>query len=565
MGLTSQTAKQDSRDVDDVRTKLLELAEANRTGELIDLVMELLVQARSENTALAARLHNALRMLYGRKSEQVDAAQLALALEALGEQVPESAVAAIAPPPTEPAAPGADETVAQPATPPAPPRGRGGRKRLPAHLPREPKEIRVPDAERVCAICGSTKKCMGHIVSEILEFVPAQLKVIEERREKLACVPCEGQISVAPSEKVMERGRPGPSLVSHLIVDKFQDAMPIYRQSQAFVRLDLPLSASTLGDWTRFGIEVLEPIALRIVELVLADFYVGADDTGLRVLDKRHPKGVKKGHLWAYVGMTIGLIAFDYTPTWAAADGPERFLASFRGFLHTDGYAGFEGALEVPEAERPHDLPAERRLGCGMHIRRKFEEAADAGDPRGAIALAYLKKLYRIEDACKAEKLDAAGRLERRTSESVPVVDELYKWLTELQPRLVPGTLLHGATRYAKNQESAWRLCFTDGRFEIDNGEVERQLRRAATGRKNYLFAGSDAGAKRIAIAYSVLASCQKNNVNPIAYLTDVIVKLQAGWPKARLDELLPHRWRPDLSQTAAPPADSVPPVAALD
>jgi len=544
MGTTSP-AEQPGHDVDDVREKLQELAEANRTEELIELVIGLLVKARTENTALASRLHHALRLLYGRKSERVDAAQLALALEALGPEAPASAVLAITPPAAPPAA---DETVGPPFSPPSPPRGRGGRSRLPAHLPREVKEIRVPEGERVCARCGSTKKCIGHVVSEILEFVPAQLKVIEERREKLACVPCEGQISVAPSEKVMERGRPGPCLIANLIVDKFQDAMPLYRQSQAFVRLDLLLSASTIGDWTRFGLEVLVPIAMRIIELVLVDFYVGADDTGLRVLDKQHPKGVKKGHLWGYVGMTIGLVAFDYTPNWVAKDGPVRFLATFRGFLHTDGYTGFEAALEVPEEARSPDLPEERRLGCGMHIRRKFEEAAEAGDARGAIALAYISKLYRIEAACKAEQLDAAARLERRTRESVPVVDELYKWLAELQPRLVPGTQMHGATRYALNQERAWRRCFTDGCFEIDNGEIERQLRRAATGRKNYLFAGSDAGAKRIAIAYTILASCQKNNVNPIAYLTDVIVKLQAGWPKARLDELLPHRWRPDLT-----------------
>jgi hypothetical protein len=270
---------------------------------------------------------------------------------------------------------------------------------------------------------------------------------------------------------------------------------------------------------------------------------IRADDTGLRVLDRSHPKGVKLGHMWGYVS-DDNLVAFDYTPTWEAK-GPHNFLEGFRGFLQGDGYAGFKAGLT---RERGDPIIAEeRRLGCAMHIRRKFEQAADA---RGAIALAYFRKLYDIERSCKTEGVDFEARKSRRDQLSRPVVDELYRWIHELHPRLVPGTSLHAATRYAINQEPVFRRCFDDGRFEIDNGEVERQLRRIAIGRKNFLFAGSDAGASRLAVAYTLLGSCHMRGIDPLAYLTDVIDKLQNGWPRSQLSELLPDAWKSPTAQT---------------
>ena len=274
-------------------------------------------------------------------------------------------------------------------------------------------------------------------------------------------------------------------------------------------------------------------------------------DTGIRVLDRDDPRGVKKGHIWGYVG-DCNLVAFDYTKDWKA-DGPAKFLRPFRGFMQGDGYAGFDRALRPPDDEDGEEapvVPENRRLGCGMHIRRKFEAAAQAGDARGAIVLSYFKKLYDVERSCKDDGVSAEVRKERRAELSMPLVNELFTWVAELHPKLVPGTLLHKATRYAVNQELFFRRCFDDGRFEIDNGEVERQLRRIAIGRKNYLFAGSDAGADRIATACTILGSAHLNGIDPLAYLTDVIAKLQAGWPMSRIDELLPDVW----SKPAATP-----------
>ena len=270
----------------------------------------------------------------------------------------------------------------------------------------------------------------------------------------------------------------------------------------------------------------------------------------MRVLDRDHPKGVKRGHIWAFVGAGegAGLVAFHYAPTWKAVH-PAAFLKSFQGYLQGDGYAGYGAMLRDEQSDEPL-VPDERRLGCGMHIRAKFEKAAKVGDARAAVALAYLKAIYRVEASCKQEGLSSDARHARRQELSIPQVNELYRWIHELHPRLVPKTPLYMATQYALNQEAAWRRCFTDGRFEIDNGEVERQLRRVALGRKNYLFAGSDKGAERLAVAYTVLNSCHMNGVNPLAWAADVIEKLQSGWPQSRLDELLPDAWAKRASHT---------------
>ena len=515
------------------------MAQEGRVEDLIELVMSLLLRVHAENTALAARLQSALRMLYGRRSEKVSAEQIAHMLDALGAEAPDAARDALEEDPV-PEPPPSD-------SPPKPPRAHKGRGALPAHLPRKHRVIAVPEAERTCAECGTEKTCIGHIRSEVLEFVPAQFVVVEEAREKLACPTCQSGVVAAPSEKVMDRGRPGPGLLAKTIVDKFEDSMPLYRQAKEAERMGVRISPSTLGDWSAFALDVLAPIGHRVKSRVLASMYVRCDDTGLRVLDRDHPQGVKKGHIWAYVGGA--LVACNYTPNWKA-EGPGEFLKGFRGFLQGDGYAGFDKALQM-HADRDDAVqgaslvPSERRLGCGMHIRRKFEEAVNSGEKRAAVALALMKGIYRLEGEYKDRGLSPEERLTERTARSMPLVDELYRWVHDVHGALVPKTLLYKATLYAINQEAAFRRCFTDGRFEIDNGEVERRLRWVALGRKNYLFAGSDKGAERIAIGYTITGSCHMNGVNPLAYMTDVIEKLQSGWPSNRLDELLPDVWKP--------------------
>lgn len=534
-----------------VKRKLEQLATAGRVNELIELVIDLLARMRSTNNALANRLANALRELYGRKSQKITAGDLSALLKTLDDALPPSAADAAKTtsaesnePPPPPAPPPSEGTVPQPPEPPKPPRNGAGRSPLPINLPRRSCTVPVPEDERRCPQCGGARVCIGHRTSEILEFYSAHFEVIEEQREKMACPHCpEEGVATAPSEKVMDRGRPGPRLLSHIVVDKFVDAMPLYRQMQKYERGGVALSSSTLGSWSAFAIDVLTPVAERIRTRVFGSTYVRADDTGMRVLDRDHPKGVKRGHIWAFVGAGAGanLVAFQYAPSWKA-EHPAAFLRGFRGYLQGDGYAGYAAMLRDDGGGEPL-VPEERRLGCGMHIRAKFEKAAKLGDARAAVALAYLKSIYRVEAACKDEGLSPEARRARRQEVSIPHVNDLYRWIGELHSDLVPNTPLYAATQYALNQEAAFRRCFTDGRFEIDNGEVERQLRRVALGRKNYLFAGSDKGAERIAVAYTVLNSCAMNDVNPLAWAADVIEKLQRGWPQARLDELLPDAW----------------------
>lgn len=541
MAATSTTA---ADGLDDVRAKLVELARDGRVDELIELVLHLLLDARNNNTALQARLTKALRELYGRRSEKISAAQLALLFDKIGDEAPAAIVDEAA------SAAGSTEDVPQPPPPPPARTRRGhGRSPLPANLPRETRTLKVAAELRSCLVCGREKECIGHITSEILEFVPASFKVIEEQREKLACKSCEKGVVAAPSEKPMSGGRPGPALLAHLVVDKFQDAMPIYRQAQAFERCGVALSTSTLGDWTTFAIEVLRPIARAITARVLRSFVIGADDTGIRVLDRDHEAGVKRGHMFAYVGDSE-LVAFDYTPDWSAK-GPGKFLEHFDGFVQADGYKGWPAIIEEEGKPKRQVVPPERRLGCAMHVRRPFEAAAKARDARAAIALTYFKSIYDIERECKEQGLGPDARHRERQQHSLPVVNEFYRWLRDLQPKVIPSTPISDAIRYATNQEIYWRRCFDDGRFEIDNGEVERQLRRVALGRKNFLFAGSDAGAERIAIAYTILGSCHMQRINPLAYITDVITKVQNGWPNARRDELLPMAWKLAHSPTA--------------
>jgi transposase len=380
-------------DVQDVGKLLRAMAAEGRVEALIDLVLRLLFDVRTKNSALELRLQKALRALYGRKSQKVSAEQLALLLGELGAEGPAATAAA-----------GDVEVPAPPALPEAPPKGRRGRSPLPAGLPREERVVPVPEAERHCAACGAEKRGMGFVTSEVLEFVPGHVRVLEEKREKLACRTCEGEVAVAPTEKVSDRGRPGPGLLAQLLVDKDQDAMPLYRQVQAFARLGVDLPTSTVGTWNAFACDVLTPVADLVRSRVLSSFVVSVDDTGLRVLDRDHPNGVKKGHVWAFVAG--GLVAYTYTADWSA-DGPAKWLSDFDGFVQGDGYAGYEAQLKG--AAGPVVAEA-RRLGCMMHLRSKFEETLRAGDLRAAVALEHVKALYEVERRAKGDSAPSSAK-----------------------------------------------------------------------------------------------------------------------------------------------------------
>jgi len=255
----------------------------------------------------------------------------------------------------------------------------------------------------------------------------------------------------------------------------------------------------------------------------------------LRVLDRDHPAGVKRGHMWAMVASEPKLAAYFYTKDWSA-DGPAAMLADFEGHLQSDEYAGFDTIAEASDGRIV-------RVGCHMHSRRKFEAALDGGDIRAAIAMNLYKKIYVIERACKDEELDADARKTRRLEETMPLLDELKAWAEDLHPGLTPSSTLRKATTYLTGNWEVLTRFLEDGRLEIDNGIVERELRRVALGRKNWMFAGSDEGAERAAVAFTVLATCRMQGVEPSGYIADILRKLSAGWPMSRIDELLPNAW----------------------
>lgn len=529
-------------DLEDVRAHALHLAKEVGIEHALDLLLELLASARGSNDALTARVHTLLRTLYGRSSEKTSVEQLLLAFEKLGGEVPPAAQ------PSDSEAPADNENGKAPddekATE-APSRKGHARRALPAHLPRETKKVPASLEERVCSACGHARRPDGHRTTSYLEFRPAAFFILDVERERWTCPHCSEPPVVADDDAHFDAGRPGPGLVSKIIVDKAADGMPIERQSKAILRLGITLSPSTLGEWFSWGCDLLEPLGNRLFERARACTYLQADDTGLKVLDRAKKPSVKRGHLWCFVGYDAErapTVAFRYTPTWEAVHA-ETLLCGFKGVLQGDGYAGFETMAAASGGRAAPTLPDDRRLGCGMHIRRKFEAAFDAGDARGAIALGFFRKIYAIED--RVRRSSCEDRLAARRTESIPVVDALYAWIASLEPaRVLPGTPLAKARTYAINQEARWRRCFASGLYFIDNGEPERQIRYPAQGRRAYLFAGSDDGARRLATAYTLIAACRVEGINAWEYLTDVLEKLASNWPRARLDELLPRAWK---------------------
>ena len=509
-------------DVTDVEAKLVAMLDEGRGRDVIRMMLALLVDLRERHTSAEARLHGLLRKVYGRSSEKVATAQLELYLAMLGSPKPKSE--GDKPPPHLPV----------PNTKPAP-KGGGGRKPLPDHLPVEVVQIRVPDAERACPYCGKERASCGHDVARLIEYVPPSFKIIEERREKLVCRPC-GEITTAKvGERVIDGGRPGPQLVAALIVDKWQDATPHHRNADIFGRLGVHFARQRLTEWAAAGLDALAPVAWRITQRVLSATYLNIDDTGLRVLDRDHPAGVKRGHMWAMVACEPKLVAYFYTKDWSA-DGPAQMLDDFDGYLQSDEYAGFDKIAEDSGSRIT-------RLGCHMHARRKFEAALDGGDVRAAIAMDLYKKIYAVERACKDEGLDADARKARRLESTVPLLNELKAWTEELHSRLTPSSTLRKGTMYFTGNWDVLTRFLDDGRLEIDNGIVERELRRVALGRKNWMFAGSDEGAERAAVAFTLLATCRMHGVEPAGYIADLLRKLGAGWPMTRIDELLPDLW----------------------
>lgn len=413
------------------------------------------------------------------------------------------------------------------------------RRPAPPSLPRVPNPIHVPPEERRCPKCGAERTCIGHDDTEVIELVPAQVIVRVDKREKLACASCEKEIVRAPpGDKVVSGGRLGTRLVGTLLVDKYDDGLPLHRQKARFERMGVSLPVSTLADQVTWATDLLRPLWRLAVLQVLEAKVMHLDATGLPVLDRDAAGGKRLGSLWGYVG-DREVAAYLYASTGKKVGqkpgelGPEDMLKLRRGFTVADASGLFDASFERDDLIE---------CGCNMHGRRYFTKALDAGDPRAALPIAAYKKLYEIED--KVRDLDDAGRLAIRQAESKPVWNELSAWCATYKPREPPSSKLGEALRYFTNNQVALGRFLENGAIPMDNGIVERLHVRAALTRKNFLFAGSDAGGERAAIAYTVLGCCRLSGVDPVAYLADVLPRLARRIRVVDVANLMPARWQ---------------------
>ena len=527
--------------VDDLREYAEAQLRAGKTEGLVDSLLSVIETLRNDVARGKEHIATLTRLVYGRRTERLSAEELGqLALAFGGTDAEANAENPLVPTPDEPSREDEDQD--------DDPEKKKKRKKRPTHkgrgalspkLERHITRVPVPDADRACKQCNRPMTSIGHVSHERVEYVPAKFVVFVEERETCACKACEGDITTADRSDSSEV-RAGASLLAHLIESKCDDALPVNRQRDQFQKLGFNLPASTLYGYFKYATTLLAPVAAILQSIVLGSDIVAIDDTRLDVLDNSRPAGKYRGHLWCFVGREA-LVSYGFTETWGAME-IEPFISAIDGFIQCDDYGGYDTNISR-DGEIGPLVPHERRLGCMMHVRRRFHAAYEAKDFRAGAAIVFIRKLYAIERRAKDQGMDADARLALRIEESLPILDEFDAWVDEQLPVVTPTSHLGRALGYAKQQREFIRRCFSDGRFEIDNGLVERTLRKACVGRRNFLFTGSaDAGA-RLATAYSLVQSCRGLGINPSEYLTDVIRKLQAGWPMRRIRELVPDRW----------------------
>ena len=489
------------------------------------LVTELqgqLRMAQAENARLRHQLTQALRRLYGRKTEQLAGADqgtlpLGPPADAAAEATPDDA-----PDDPDPAA-----------APGERPRRQRGRTPLPKDLPRQ-RTVLEPDASALtCAHCTTAKTRIGEDVTEELEFEPAVLRVHEYVRPKYACPACEaGVVQAALPPRPIDQGRPGPGLLAHVVTAKYADHLPLHRQEGIFARHGVGLSRRTLCDWVAAVAELVAPIVAEMRRTVLASHVIHSDDTRITVQAPGHRGGSRRGYLWVYGG-DQGDLVYDYTAS-RGRDGPLHFLRNYHGYLQADAYAGYDGVFATGMVTQ---------LGCWAHGRRYVFEAVDTALEPATRLLALIRRLYAVEREATGRQLDAAGRQALRAAESRPLLAAIEAEVTTLTPTVLPKSPFGEALGYLRRQWQALTRYVEDGALAIDNNASERALRMVAVGRKNWLFAGSEAGAQRAATLYSLIATCKLHRLDPFAYLRDVIARV-ATHPMRRIAELTPRGWQ---------------------
>lgn len=450
---------------------------------------------------------------FGSKSETMDQLQLRLEEEEIAAAKAEVATS--------------DDDTGRPTEKPK-------RKPLPDTLPRHEEVLSPGDA---CAKCGGALKTLGQDVTEELEFVPGRFVVNRFLRPRMACACCEAICQAPLPSRPIERGRPGPGLLAHVLVNKYADHIPLYRQSQIFDREGIDLDRSTLCDWVGKSASLLEPLADAIGRHVRAGQAIFADDTPIRMQAKGNGK-CKSARIWTYVRDERPWAGADPPAAWyqfttdRKGEHPAKHLAKYTGWMHADGYSGFNDLYRKGRV---------REVACMAHIRRKFADLVKAeGSVIAGEAIKRIAELYAIEKQARGKAPDE--RLRIRQADAKSVFDELEAWLAAQLPKISGKSELAKALRYALTRMKRLRPYLDRGFLEIDNNCAERAMKAIAIGRKNYMFVGSEGGGRSAAIAYTLIETAKLNGVDPQAWLTDVLGRI-ADHKINQIDELLPWRY----------------------
>ncbi len=488
-----------------------------------ELLMAEVQSLTYQNEKLKAELHDHRKARFGSKSESMD--QLALDLQgdeeieaAAAEQKNEAGSNAV----------DADETD-------KPTKRKHSRKPLPDHLDRQD-EVLSPGDE--CGDCGGSLRQIGEDVTEELEYIPGRFVVRQIIRPRMACTCCEAFAQAPLPSRPIERGRPGPGLLAHVLIGKYCDHLPLDRQSKIFAHEKVELHRSTLTDWVGRSTTLLEPLADHIGKLVRAGPALFADDTPVKLLTKAKPKKTQAARLWSYVrderpwcGDAPPCAWYQFSVD-RKGEHPVNHLSGYTGTVHADGYAGFNGLFGEDKADEQ---------ACMVHVRRKFaEEFERTGADIAKDAIKQIGKLYGVEKDAKDKS--PQERVGLRQAKAKPIFDDLEVWLQAQLPMLSGKTKLAEAIRYALKRLPKARAYLSDGRLELDNNICERSIRPIALGRKNYLFMGSIGGGKAAAIAYTLIETAKMNKIDPEAWLTWVLKRLP-DHKINKLEELMPWVW----------------------
>jgi transposase len=405
-----------------------------------------------------------------------------------------------------------------------------GRTKLPEHLER--REI-VIEPEQKAEGC----KKIGEEITEELEYEPGKLFVNRYVRPKYVMADNKGIIIAPIMERPLPKAIVGPGLLAQIIIDKYVDHLPLYRQMERFKREGINIPYSTISDWIKNGCNLIDPLYEALKKLILQSNYLHADESPIKVLDKDKKGSAHRGYYWVYHNSIEGLVLFDYREG-RGREGPMEVLENFKGYLQTDGYAVYDYFKNTEGIAVLH---------CMAHARRMFWEARDNDKATAEYALQQIGLLYDIERKAKDQQQDAEQILQMRQREAVPVLESLGAWMKEAYIKALPKSTIGKALGYSIQRWPELMLYTTNGKLNIDNNPVENSIRPVAIGRKNYLFAGSHDAAQRSAMFYSLTGTCKLHEINPFIWLRDVLRRIN-NHPINKIAELLPQNWKPITS-----------------